>query len=320
MLNTLRKNTKLIVWMIILSFCLWGAFSVGIQFSERGQTAGKVFGHDVSYQEFNKFVTASQIFSLTGDRIEDTGILHQHAWQNIIFAREARRQRIQVTDDEVRDEIKRLLNAQDIPVDSGFYENWVRSMTNGASPRDFEEMVREMLRIQKLLRQVRAEEVSSPSDAELLQNFLLEKRKLTGNLLRFKTMDEASAARTQVLQQSDWQAYADGENRPAYEEFKSKSLKDLMLAYGLTEPQITGLYTMESGKVSEPIPSAGGMAYLFRITEKVSVEETDFTAPGIAEKYKDEWLERKRYDSFLDWHIELIKRARFEDFTVHAAR
>ncbi len=159
MLSTLRKNTKKIIWVLIFLFCSWGAFSVSVQFRDKGQIAGRVFGSAVSYQEFNKLRKATGIFTLTGEREKDPGILHQLTWQNLVFAREARRRWIKVSDEEVSDQVQKLLEVQKIPSTSPeVYERWVRSIS-GAAPREFEEMVREMIRIQKLLKEVRSEPV-----------------------------------------------------------------------------------------------------------------------------------------------------------------
>ncbi len=317
MLKTLRKNTKSIIWFIIISFCLWGAFSVGIQFNQRGQIAGRVFGRPVSYQEFNKFVKASEIFSLTGERVEDPGILHQHAWQNVIFSREARRQRIKVSDDEVRDEIKRMLDAQKIAADSAVYEGWVRSVS-GAAPRDFEEMVREMLRIQKLLREVRQAPMDAPDEAEVRKSFLLEKRKVEAEIVSLPDAEAAKNFRPAMLADENWRAKTGITGGPALEKIPLQSLRDWMLAYTLTEAQVQEIYTLPEGAVSDPVTLSSGRVLIFKITGKTQISETDYDAPGIGEKYREELLERKRYDRFLDWHINLIKRARFQDFMPQA--
>ena len=44
MLKGLRKNTKLIIWSVIIAFALWGGFSVGTQFQKEGRIAGEIFG------------------------------------------------------------------------------------------------------------------------------------------------------------------------------------------------------------------------------------------------------------------------------------
>jgi hypothetical protein len=61
------------------------------------------------------------------------------AWQNLVLSREAKRDNIAVTDEDVRTEIKNLFGGNFFsPI---FYERWVGNNFNG-NARDFEEIVR----------------------------------------------------------------------------------------------------------------------------------------------------------------------------------
>ena len=176
MLKTLRKNTKVIIWTVILCFALWGGFSVGVSFKKEGRLAGEVFGKGVSFQEFDGFYRASQIFSFSDEPLDDPEAIKQHAWQSVIFSREALRRKIRVTDEEVRDEIKRLLAAQKIenPTPEE-YRRWL-SATLRETPQEFEGQVREILRIKKLIRSVDSEPVEPPTEEEARKKFLEENR------------------------------------------------------------------------------------------------------------------------------------------------
>ena len=155
MLKSLRKNTKVIIWTVIFCFILWGGFSVGVQFQKRGRIAGEVFGREVSFQEFNDFLQAAQIFSRGENQSVDPEFSKMHAWQNLILSREARRRKIEVADDEVRTEVLELLAAQkmDNPTPE-FYRRWLQN-TFGESPLQFERQVRELLRVRKLVGEIK---------------------------------------------------------------------------------------------------------------------------------------------------------------------
>lgn len=311
MLKMLRKNTKVIIWFIILSFCLWGAFSVGLQVSSGGQIAGRVFGRPISFQEFNKFLKASEIFSLTGDKVEDPGILEQHAWQNIIFASEAKRRKIKVSDDEVRDEIKRLLAAQKVPSNESSYQLWVKAVS-GSTPRNFEEMVREILRVQKLLREVQSAPVELPPEADVRKQFLMDQRQLAAEAIIFTDAAAAQSFYELMLKDSDWRSKVSLPGGPLLESIALQSLRNIALSYALTEPQIQKVYALAKDSVSSPEATASSKFILFRITDKKEVTESDFEAEGVAQKYQAELTERKRYDNFLSWHNDLIHRSKFE--------
>ena len=157
MLKLLRKKTKVVIWSVVVCFALWGGFSVGTQFQKKGRIAGEVFGREISFQEFNRFYRSSQIFSFEDKPVQDPGFAHRQAWQNLIFSKEARRRKIDVPDDEVRSEILRLLNHMKIENPSTeMYRRWL-DQTVRESPQEFESQVRELLRVQKLLREIQIE-------------------------------------------------------------------------------------------------------------------------------------------------------------------
>ena len=109
MLKGLRKNTKIIIWMVILSFALWGGFSVGVQFKKEGRVAGEVFGKDITFQEFNRFYKSQLIFSMNGETAKNPDMIKEQTWQSLIYSREAKRLNVEVSDEDVRTEVLRLL-------------------------------------------------------------------------------------------------------------------------------------------------------------------------------------------------------------------
>lgn len=153
-LKFLRKNTKTVIWGVVIAFVLWGGFAVSTSFQTEGRVAGKVFGKEITFQEFNRFYRAAQIFSFTEKPPEDPDFIKRLAWENIILSQEAKREKVKVSDDEIRAEVLRLLQSQKVPLES--YERWLKTSV-GESPQDFEAELREILRIRKLLNQVSTE-------------------------------------------------------------------------------------------------------------------------------------------------------------------
>lgn len=167
MLKTLRKNTKAIVWAVMLSFLLWGGYSVSTSFRKEGRAVGEVFGKEITFQEFDSFYRGTQIFSPSTQKETDPEILKEKTWQNILYSREAKNQGFKVTDDEVRHEVLRLLQAQGLKnLSSQQYNRWVQANFK-ESPRQFEEKVRDFMQIHKLLRAQLEKPVVPPSDEEL---------------------------------------------------------------------------------------------------------------------------------------------------------
>lgn len=69
-------------------------------------------------------------------------------WQTMVLSREAKKENIAVSDEEVRAEVQKLFSGAGV-FDHVFYENWMRNNFRGR-PRQFEEVVRHHLAAQKL--------------------------------------------------------------------------------------------------------------------------------------------------------------------------
>jgi hypothetical protein len=153
MMKLFRKHTKIVVWIIVISFAIWGGYSA-TTLKKEGRYAGEVFGKGVSFQDYNRFYNATQLFMPTKDKseLENAEVLRTFTWQNIIYAREAKNLGIKVSDADVRQEITNILTQQGIqsPTQEQ-YRIWV-TRTLRIAPREFEECLREFMRIQRLLR------------------------------------------------------------------------------------------------------------------------------------------------------------------------
>ncbi len=84
--------------------------------------------------------------------LEDPELLRKYTWQNIIYSHEAKQSGIKITDEDVRNELANILKQQGlISPTPEQYKIWLTRSLH-ISPREFEEGLREFMRIQKLLR------------------------------------------------------------------------------------------------------------------------------------------------------------------------
>ncbi|MBI4970301.1 MAG: SurA N-terminal domain-containing protein [Candidatus Omnitrophica bacterium] len=153
MLNHLRKNTRVICWLIVGSFVIWGVGSaVFTGLSGGGNTAGKVFGKRISNQEFNRHLKLIRIFGGPEIETKDAASVEALTWEQIALSIKAKREGIKVTDEEVQGEIlKRMAGPQ--AYDPELYGRWVQNVFQ-EGPRVFEEKIRDLVAIQKLLDQI----------------------------------------------------------------------------------------------------------------------------------------------------------------------
>lgn len=312
MLKVFRKNTKTIVWIVVISFVLWGGYAVSSQFEKRGRYAGEVFGKAVSFQEFDIYYRSVQLFSLGGSKTpDDPEVIRQQAWQSLILSTAAKRQKINVTDDEVRAEIFRLMAIQKIdnPTEA-IYQRWLQA-TVRETPKVFEQQIRELLRTQKLVQKINLEPVSSPSDQDLKIMFLGEERKISFEALPFKTLEEAKAFTAKVKDGKSWKKEAEAmKGKPAVAPLISVTA--LMQQWGLPEAQLQTLWKVEPGKISEPIAVAGQFA-VFYITKKQNADEKKFNEE-MKKTLTQRFTEKQKYERFSLWNQKLFIEARLKDY------
>ncbi|MBI3313965.1 MAG: SurA N-terminal domain-containing protein [Candidatus Omnitrophica bacterium] len=312
MLKTLRKNTKTIVWTVIVSFSLWGAYSVGTSLRKEGRAVGQVFGQDVSFQEFDFFYRGSQIFSpaSSAQSPDDPEVLRQKTWQNIMYSRYAKRKGIQVTDEEVRAEVARLLKAQGLEnAPAQNYQRWVESNFR-ESPRRFEEKVREFMRIHKLLREQIAKPATPPADEELRKQFMLDSATIAFQAIRYPTEAEARAAYQETSGKKNWEKEIE-KNKERVINSTAIHLRDAAQAAQISAENVLWLSQLSVGSISKPI--FNGREYiLFKILEKKDPDEAHF------ETWKKKYLENIPFQSFMEWSMKLFQEAKIKDYMPRA--
>jgi len=154
MLKGLRKYTKIIVWLIVFAFILWGGSSLIVSQSKGTSYAGEAFGKKVTHKEYNEIFKMMNLFS-SDDRISVGGDSDDKVWLYLALKREADKRKITVTDEEVKSYIATIF-AKRGGIDFRTYEAWIRNVLR-EDPRNFEEQVRTYLKSQKLLQEVFAQ-------------------------------------------------------------------------------------------------------------------------------------------------------------------
>ena len=311
MLKGMRKNTKVIVWTVIISFALWGGVSLGTQFQKKGRIAGEIFGKGVSFQEFDSFYKANQLFSFAGKSSSDAGALKRETWQSLIFNREARRRKINVSDDEVREEIIKLLAAQKLtdPTPEQ-YKRWLAATTH-ESPSEFESQIREILRIQKLVRQITDAAKPEAADEEIHKKFLETENKISGDVIPFSTMEEAKEFRGKIKNDGDWKKTAE-QNKTIIKSTGLVSVANLGEMLSIAQDTAFDLHKLPQGAVSDPVVRMGGFV-VFHVVDKQDADESKYEKE-FKEKYRQAVLDKKKYENFLIWASTLSGNANLKDY------
>lgn len=311
MLDLLRKNTKIIVWAVVIAFILWGGYSVGTQFKKEGRIAGELFGKEISFQEFNRFYTANQLFSFSGKNIEDPEQLRRYTWQSIIYSKEAKRRGIQVTDDEVRQEILRLLAAQKIENPTPeFYKVWVERQLK-ESTRDFELQIREFLRLQKLIVQARDEaKVIAATPEAALEKFRHDHNEVSAEIVKLPDLNAAKAFREKIKTLEDWKKET-AQNPNFIQATNLLALDAWINLFQVPEPEMMKILKLEKDQISD-IVVFGKEYAVMRLMDKKLANESEFEKEK--EKYITALTENKKQEAFALWTFDLNKRANLKEY------
>ncbi len=308
MLKTLRKNTKIVVWSVVVSFALWGGYSVSSQMRKESMYAGKIFGKNISFQEFGQFHRSAQLFTFGEKRAEDEQVLRQTAWQGLIFSREARRRKIEVPDEEVRKEVLQLLEKQ--KVDPQNYPMWLERGIH-ETPKEFESQVREVLRIQKLVEKLRGSLPNTAvTDAEAHDQYFKDGNQLSLSMISFPTQKEAAAFRKKIKKPGDWDKETKAKQGAAGQ-IGPLPVTTLASLLQITPQDAEKLHKLEKDAVSEPVPS-GKKFTIFRILNKKTAEEKQFAVDkeNLIKNLKDQKIQK----GLLEKTQGIITKADLKDY------
>lgn len=262
MLDYFRKNTKAIAWIMVGSFVIWGVGSAVFSGTGGSNTAGKVFGKKISNQEFNRHLKLIKIFGGENVEAKDAESLENLVWEQIALVMKAKRQGITVSDDEVSETVSKLMSSPQ-GYDPELYSRWVQNVY-GEGPRIFEEKIRELVALRKLVDQI-------PSTVTLTDEALKQKYfkahpeakpeefdKMKEGYRQAMTELEQRETRkkfiAQIVHEANVQSYL-GDRRRAEKEKQEKVVVDLpgsQLPYGTPVPKPT------TSKEETSIPSKNG--------------------------------------------------------------
>lgn len=178
MLKLFRQNIKIVIWAIVLSFAAWGIGTLTFSKENASPYVGSVGGEKISHKEFlttlrfYELMTRAQVNQEASEQEKEkqkkVGAkddpeaqqksakveplpyeqLRSLAWQELVINREAEKEHIRVSDEEVRQEVVRLFSL-DGRFDQAQYRSWIQNNFRGQA-RDFEETVRKSLMSQKM--------------------------------------------------------------------------------------------------------------------------------------------------------------------------
>jgi len=197
MLKILRKKgvAKKMLWVlavvITLSFMLWGVSS-SLQQTGSIKYAGKIFGRNVSFQEFQEAFlhVHNQAVMRYGEnfyKISQFLDLNSETWDRLILLHEAKKRKIKIPDAQVIKAVSDFSFFQrDGTFDPALYKQVVQYVFQ-CRPRDFEEGVRESLMFKKIFDEETA--FINVSEDEALKEYKKQNEKAQVDYILFSAAD-----------------------------------------------------------------------------------------------------------------------------------
>ena len=306
MLKSMRKNMKWVLWILLVSFVLWGGSSAVLSRSKTASYAGTVFGSNVGWKEYEQNYAAvyNQAKLMYGEKFSQISQyinMEQEAWMRVMLMREAQKRRIKVSDDETITTICNMPLFQDA---SGKFVpeiyNRVIEYFIKAPAREFEEQVKGSIMITKLKDAVIKD--AAISDEELKQLYKEKNEKASVDYALINADDfKGQAAATDEKIKLFYETHKDALKTPLrvnieyaafeYDKYKTKDQAEDAasdFAYEIGQQKQPDIYAVakkfnmpikESGffTMNEPVPSIGPVYAVSR--EAFKLEPGQISSP-----------------------------------------
>ena len=305
----MRRWTGFIAGATVGVMVIW---FVGTAVSSRineGQVAGWLFGKPVSVQDYEQTlhaVTHNEILSRQ-DKSQKKATqqeLESRAWERLLFLKEAKQKKIQVSDQEVIDHLKQWSAfSHQGQFDHASYEMFA-TYTLGTSTRAFEEEIRQDLMINKLWEQALGR--NSATDSELKEQFHRKEDAIQISVLPLpneKTAQEIADVAQQKPAQLDKIA----------QHWKLKLIRSDFFNRSETLPDIGNattferLFELEPGQVAGPFSTTHKGWVAARLETKRPADEEKI--PALRENLEKEVVNQKKMRAYFAWMSDLHKRA-----------
>jgi len=235
-------------------------------------------------------------------------------WDQLLMSFEAFRRGITVSQEEVDDEVNKILQSErvtfDWKKDKEAYEKWVKGKTNEPASF-FENQIRHMIQLQKLKEQVMQAIEPTVTDEEAFQGFLNENSSIDLELAQFDAKEDAVSFYDKVKSDPD-----------AWEKEKSKGGKDFRRPGGVTCQFLIDFWKIPEKALQEMVKLKPGEFYkpetiykgwgVFKVLGSKAADETKFN--DIKERYYEKIKAGKRYGGFNEWFENLKKEANIKVF------
>ena len=303
---------RILYVVFIIFFLLLNCLFAADENPEPPAFIGEFFGVKVRVENYIFIRNTIAVFgNKWGPQPQTADDLEHVIWDQLLMSFEAFRRGINVMQEEIDEEIRKILAADKVEFDwekdRDAYGKWVKHKTN--EPEEiFEGQLKHLIQIQKL-RQAIIESIDPPvSKREAYQEFLNEHNNLGVELVQFENKKEAVTFYKKARRYRDyWEK--EKEKRP--KDFKcpgNVSLEFLIDIWGFDRKAAYGMMKARAGDIYPPAPIYKGYA-VFKILGKGRADKSHFKKGNVKKSYHDQIKDKKRLKALAVWFEDFKKEA-----------
>jgi hypothetical protein len=234
--------------------------------------------------------------------------LEDAVWDQLVLSYEAFRRNIEVKEQDLNDEIKKVLESEKVTFDwqkdKEAYTAWTKEKL-GISVDTFQNFLRHLLQLENLRKQVLEEFKPSVTENEARLEFINEHNTIELELKQFDKLEDAQAYYKAMQDPRLWEEQ-NTKDPKFYQHPGFVSFEFLIFMWKVPKDDLYKMITMNENAIYGPTPVYKGYG-VFRILKKRPAVEEDFP------KYKDSYLKQvemnKKYEMLKDWLKKLKEDA-----------
>jgi len=308
-----RLIKRISVFLFVLLFSSF-LFSQTVQ-TKDPEIAGEFFGIQVPT---SNYYFAKNIISVFGTRWRGVPKtpeeIEKQVWIEILLSYEAFRRNIKVKDEEVDEEIGKMLKSHKVSFDwkkePSAYAEWVKK-TIGISVEIFRNQIEHLIKINKLRQEVIDSIQPTVSEKEVHQKFLDVYNTLSVELIQFDELEEAKDFYRKAKENPDFWKKEKEKNPKSFKQPGFVCLEFLMNMWGFHREDADQLIKLSPETLYPPAPIYKGYG-VFQVLKVRPAEESDFSKQR--EYYEKQVSLQKKIAGFNEWLEDLEKRAKIKDY------
>lgn len=281
---------------------------------------GEAFGKPVSEEAFDYYYKTALIFTRTGKQSRTDDETRSEAWQNLIFLREAEALKIVVLQEELMEELKRLLSEKGVTYGTDAYQVWVATQF-GESAAMLESRIRDLLVINKLMKK-QMDPAVTVTEAEMEEKYRNQYGSFESEYIWFENEAQAKEFQAAVTANPKlWKETFDAKRKELGQKggawINIMSLEALIDLWKFPREDAYRILDVANGSFTTAKNYYGDVVLRVLNTKKAAMNEYDEKRKTY---YRDMLTAMKKRKIVQEYFDDLFKRAAVKDFVAEAKR